>query len=105
MDLSGADEFSNFKEKASEFVSFGCNIADGWLIGGEIVNMYNQVSERLLVFSLSGCMPNHVFGKGIYSSLQRQLDGIMISSFDYDSGSAWVNADNRIRMLIEFLII
>lgn len=97
-----ADEFSNFKEKASEFVSFGCNIADGWLIGGEIVNMYKLGIRKIACVQPFGCMPNHVFGKGIYSSLQRQLDGIMISSFDYDSGSAGVNANNRIRMLIDF---
>lgn len=96
------DEFSIFKEKASEFVSFGCNIADGWLIGGEIVNLYKSGIRKIACVQPFGCMPNHVFGKGIYSSLQRRLDGIMISSFDYDSGSAGVNADNRIRMLIDF---
>lgn len=95
------DSFSIFKEKASKFVSFGCNIADGWLIGGEIVNMYKSGIRKIACVQPFGCMPNHVFGKGIYSSLQRRLNGIMISSFDYDSGSALVNADNRIRMLID----
>lgn len=97
-----ADAFSIFKERSSEYVSFGCNIADGWLIGGEIVNMYKSGIRKIACVQPFGCMPNHVFGKGIYSSLQRRLDGIMISSFDYDSGSAGVNADNRIRMLIDF---
>lgn len=96
-----SEEFSRFKETASEFVSFGCNIADGWLIGGEIVNMYKSGIRKIACVQPFGCMPNHVFGKGIYSYLQRRLDGIMISSFDYDSGSAGVNADNRIRMLID----
>jgi len=35
------------------------------------------------------------------SAIHRRLDGIMLSSIDYDSGSAGVNEDNRLRMLID----
>jgi predicted nucleotide-binding protein (sugar kinase/HSP70/actin superfamily) len=96
-----SDEFKDFKKNSAEYVSFGCNIADGWLIGGEIVNMHKAGIRKVACVQPFGCMPNHVFGKGIYSSLQRRLDGIMISCFDYDSGSSGVNIDNRARMLID----
>lgn len=94
------ESFSRFKNNAAEYVSFGCDIADGWLIGAEIVNIYKSVCRKIACVQPFGCMPNHVFGKGIYSSLQRRLDGIMLSSIDFDSGSADVNLKNRLSMLI-----
>ncbi|MGN0621055.1 MAG: hypothetical protein ACI4I9_04230 [Porcipelethomonas sp.] len=94
------DPFNEFKEYAAEYVSFGCDIADGWLIGAEIAGIYKSVSRKIACIQPFGCMPNHVFGKGIYSSLQRRLDGIMLSSIDFDSGSADVNLKNRLSMLL-----
>lgn len=94
------DSFSKFKNNAAEYVSFGCDIADGWLIGAEIVNIYKSVCRKIAYIQPFGCMPNHVFGKGVYSSLQRRLDDIMLSSIDFDSGSADVNLKNRLSMLI-----
>ena len=94
------DSFHEFKSYAADYVSFGCDIADGWLIGGEIANIHRNVTKRIACVQPFGCMPNHVFGKGIYSSLQRRIDDIMLSSIDFDSGSADVNLKNRLSMLI-----
>ncbi len=94
------DSFRKFKNNAAGYVSFGCDIANGWLIGGEIVNIYKNVTHKITCIQPFGCMPNHVFGKGVYSSLQRRLEGLMLSSIDFDSGSADVNLKNRLSMLI-----
>lgn len=94
------DSFTSFKKSTENFVSFGCDIADGWLIGGEIVNIHKNITKKIACIQPFGCMPNHVFGKVVYSSLQRRLDGIMLSSIDFDSGSADVNLKNRLTMLI-----
>lgn len=94
------DAFNKFKDFAAAYVSFGCDIADGWLIGAEIANIYKSATKKIACIQPFGCMPNHVFGKGIYSSLQRRLDGIMLSSIDFDSGSADINLKNRLNMLI-----
>lgn len=94
------DSFIDFKENSGKYISFGCNIADGWLIGGEIVNIYKEITNKIACVQPFGCMPNHVFGKGIYSHLQRSLDNIILSSIDFDSGSADVNLKNRLSMLI-----
>lgn len=91
-------EYGGFKRNAEKFVSFECGIADGWLIGGEIVNLYQEGVRKIACVQPFGCMPNHIFGKGIYSAIQRRLDGIMLSSIDYDSGSTGVNEDNRLRI-------
>ncbi len=94
------DSFYEFKKFSADYVSFNCNIADGWLISGEIVNINRCVTNRIACVQPFGCMPNHVFGKGMYSSLQRRIKDIMISSIDFDSGSADVNLKNRLTMLI-----
>ncbi|MBQ3566900.1 MAG: 2-hydroxyacyl-CoA dehydratase [Oscillospiraceae bacterium] len=94
------DSFYEFRNFSSDYVSFGCDIADGWLIAGEIVNINRNVTNRIACVQPFGCMPNHVFGKGIYSSIQRKIDNIMLSAIDFDSGSADVNLKNRLSMLI-----
>ncbi|MBE6845204.1 MAG: hypothetical protein E7508_05745 [Ruminococcus sp.] len=95
------DSFYEFKKSSADYVSFDCNIADGWLIAGEIVNINRNVTSKIACVQPFGCMPNHVFGKGIYSSLQRKFENIMLSSIDFDSGSADVNLNNRLSMLID----
>ncbi len=93
------EPFTRFKNNSKDYVSFGCDIADGWLIGGEIVNIHKSITEKIACVQPFGCMPNHVFGKGVYSSLQRRLDNLMLSSIDFDSGSADINLKNRLSML------
>lgn len=94
------EPFREFKKYASDFVSFNCGIADGWLIGAEIVGIYKSVTDRIACVQPFGCMPSHVFGRGIYSAMARRLDGLKVSSIDFDSGSADVNLKNRLSMLI-----
>ncbi len=92
--------FYDFKNYSADYVSLNCNIADGWLIAGEIANIHRSVTDRIACVQPFGCMPNHVFGKGLYSSLQRKIGDVMLSAVDFDSGSADVNIKNRLSMLI-----
>lgn len=95
------DPFTEFKKNSEKYVSFECNIADGWLISAEIVNIHKNITNKIACVQPFGCMPNHVFGKGFYSHLQRSLNDIMLSSIDFDSGSADINLKNRLSMLIQ----
>jgi predicted nucleotide-binding protein (sugar kinase/HSP70/actin superfamily) len=47
-------------------------------------------------------MPNHVCGRGLYSSIQRRVGNVRLVSADYDSGISDVNIRNRLRMLLDF---
>ena len=95
------DEFNNFKHNAEGKISFGYQIADGWLIGCEIANLIHIGYKKILCAQPFGCMPNHVCGKGIYPHLQREFPEAHIVSVDYDSSGSAVNVTNRIRMLID----
>lgn len=95
------DEFSEFKRIAKGYVNYNCCIGDGWLMGGEICNYAAMGIDRIICVQPFGCMPNHVFGKGIYSSLQRKLGNVQIISVDYDSGLPEINIHNRIKLSFE----
>ena len=95
------DEFKAFKQNAKGKVSFGYKVADGWLIGCEIVNYIYLGYNKVLCVQPFGCMPNHVCGKGIYPHIQREFPEDQIVSVDFDSSGNQVNVKNRIRMLID----
>lgn len=57
--------------------------------------------NKVLCVQTFGCMPNHVCGKGIYPSIQRELQNAQIVSIDYDSSGSEINVRNRIRMLLD----
>lgn len=96
------DEFSVFKQSAYGNVNFNGCIGDGWLIGGEICGFSYIGYNKVLCIQPFGCMPNQVFGKGIYSSLQRKLrNNVQIISIDYDSGLPEINIHNRIKLALD----
>lgn len=96
------DEFSVFKQTAYGKVDFNGCIGDGWLIGGEICSFAHIGYNKILCVQPFGCMPNQVFGKGIYSSLQRKLgNNVQLISIDYDSGLPEINIHNRIKLALD----
>jgi len=95
------DEFKTFMNNAEGISPFGINVADGWLISCEIVNLIQSGYNKVLCAQPFGCMPNHVCGKGIYPQLQRQFPKAQIVSVDYDSSGSEINIRNRIQMLLD----
>ncbi len=94
-------DFFEFKKISRDLISFECKIADGWLIGAEIINMVHEGYDRILCIQPFGCMSNHICGKGIYSYLRRMLPESKIVSIDYDSSGSSINVQNRIKFLID----
>ena len=90
----------SIKAEAEGIVSTGASVGDGWLIGTEAVGYFNHGCKKVLAVQPFGCMPSHIFGRGIYSSVARQCGG-QIVSIDIDSSGTPLNAYNRARMLID----
>ncbi len=95
------DEFDKFKFNVRDKISYTCTVGDGWLIGAEICNYVLNGYKKILCIQPFGCMPNHVCGKGIYSSIQRKFSDVQIMSVDYDSSGSDINIKNRIKLLID----
>lgn len=88
------------KAEAEGIVSTEGSVGDGWLIGTETAGYMHHGCPKVLAVQPFGCMPNHVFGRGIYSSVARKCGG-QIVSIDIDSSGTPLNAYNRARMLID----
>ena len=96
------DSFTPFKARAESRIPCRCATGDGWLIGAEIVNHAFAGTVRTACIQPFGCMPNHVCGRGLYSSIQRRLSDldVRLVSIDFDSSGSDVNIYNRAEMLL-----
>lgn len=88
------------KAEAEGIVSTGGSVGDGWLIGVEAAGYFHHGCPKVLAVQPFGCMPSHIFGRGIYSSVARKCGG-QIVSIDIDSSGTPLNSYNRARMLID----
>ena len=96
------DSFSAFKKNAQSYIPCNCVTGDGWLIGAEIVNHALSGTKDAACLEPFGCLPNHVCGRGLYSSIQRRLSefDMRIVGLDFDSSGSDVNIYNRAQMLL-----
>ncbi|MBS7175474.1 2-hydroxyacyl-CoA dehydratase [Massiliimalia timonensis] len=96
------EPFSILKEEAKGYVSYSTQTGDGWLIGAEAVGCIKHGCRKVAAVQPFGCLPNHVCGKGIYSSLCKRLPDGLIVSVDVDSSGSRLNVYNRVKMLLDF---
>ena len=96
------DSFTAFKKTAESRLPCRCTTGDGWLIGAEIVSHALSGTKGVACLQPFGCMPNHVCGHGLYSSIQRRLSdtGVRLVSIDFDSSGSDVNILNRAQLLL-----
>ena len=52
-----------------------------------------------------GCLPNHIVGKGMIRKLKDMYPESNIVPIDYDPGATKVNQENRIRLMLFFLLL
>ena len=57
--------------------------------------------RKILCVQPFACLPGHIFGKGQYAALQRQLPGSLIVGVDYDASLRDATVDTRVRMLLD----
>lgn len=95
------EPFDTMKKEAEGYVSFADCVGDGWLIGAEVVGHILHDCPKVVAVQPFGCMPNHVCGRGMYSSLSRKFEEGQIASVDMDSSGSKINVYNRVKMLID----
>ena len=88
------------KREAAGCVNLKASVGDGWLIGIETAGYLRHGCKKVLAVQPFGCMPNHIFGRGIYASLARRLGG-MVTAVELDSNASRLSACSRARMLID----
>ncbi|HJV17795.1 MAG TPA: acyl-CoA dehydratase activase-related protein, partial [Bacillales bacterium] len=93
-------EFNRLAEKASQFLSLGNQMGEGWLLPGEIAELMESGVENVICVQPFGCLPNHIVGRGMFNSIKKVYPNANLISIDYDSSISKVNQVNRIKLMI-----
>ena len=95
------EPFPAFKKNAWAYMSRRLQVADGWLMGGEIVGHIQSGCRRVLAAQPFGCLPSHVCGRGQYAALARKFPEARVVSVDLDSSGTPSQVYNRVKLLLE----
>jgi predicted CoA-substrate-specific enzyme activase len=93
-------EFNRLAEKASQFLSLGNQMGEGWLLPGEMAELMESGVENVVCVQPFGCLPNHIVGRGMFNSIKKVYPNANLISIDYDSGVSKINQVNRIKLMI-----
>lgn len=78
-----------------------CALGSGWLLTAESAAWVQAGYRKVLSGLPFQCLPGHIYGRGRYAALQRQLPGSLIVGVDYDAGLRDGTVENRVRMLLD----
>ncbi len=73
---------------------------EGWLISGEILHAAAHGTHSFVVVQPFGCLPNHVFGRGMTKFVKDRYPHIQVLSLDFDPDTSLANIENRLQMLV-----
>ena len=74
--------------------------SEGWLIPGEILHGASHGMHSFIVVQPFGCLPNHIFGRGVTKLVKDQYPHVQILALDFDPDTSTANIENRLQMLI-----
>ncbi len=92
--------FEHIKETASKYISTGAQMGEGWLLPAEMLELSEKGVNNIVCTQPFGCLPNHIFGKGMMKPLKDKNPNINIVAIDYDPGATKVNQENRIKLML-----
>ncbi len=99
-DFTAPASYSALKEKARPLIGIGCKMGEGWLLTAEMVELVESGYENIVCTQPFGCLPNHIAGKGMISSIRNAYPKANIVAIDYDPGATKVNQENRIKLML-----
>ena len=93
--------YRELKVLARELNGTRCALGSGWLLAAESAAWVRAGYRKVLSGLPFQCLPGHIYGRGQYAALQRQLPGSLIVGVDYDASLRDGTVENRIRMLLD----
>ena len=79
----------------------GCALGCGWLLSAEAAAWVRAGYRKVLAAMPFGCLPGHIYARGVYARLQRALPEGLIAGVDYDASTREGTVQGRIRMLLD----
>jgi len=87
-------------ESASPWIDKVHSAGEGWLILGEIMHAAARGVNSFVVVQPFGCMPNHIFGRGVTRVVKEAFPHVHVLCLDFDPDTSMGNIENRLQMLI-----
>lgn len=93
--------YRELKALSRELSGTRCALGSGWLLAVEAAAWVRAGYRKVLSGLPFQCLPGHIYGRGQYAALQRQLPGSLIVGVDYDASLRDGTVENRVRMLLD----
>lgn len=90
--------FSTLQEYAQPIISKGCNIGDGWLIAGEVIDLIKQGYDHILIVHSFGCLVSHICERGIMRELHNLYPSVNIQTIEYDYDTSKTLRESRLML-------
>ena len=87
-------------ESASPWIDKIHSAGEGWLSLGEIMHAAEHGVNSFVVVQPFGCMPNHIFGRGVARVVKEAHPHAHVLCLDFDPDTSMGNIENRLQMLI-----
>ena len=87
-------------KSASPWIDKIHSAGEGWLILGEIMHSAEHGVNSFVVLQPFGCMPNHIFGRGVARVVKEAHPQAHVLCLDFDPDTSMGNIENRLQMLI-----
>ncbi len=92
--------FRHTRELATDLVSQGVKMGEGWLLTSEIMELIDEGIKSVVITQPFGCLPNHIVGKGMMKPIKEKHPDVNLVAIDYDAGATKINQDNRIKLML-----
>ena len=98
---AGFSTLPPYQELKALALPSGCALGCGWLLSAEAAAWVRAGYRKVLSAMPFGCLPGHVYARGIYARLQREIPGVLLTGIDYDASTREGTVQNRIRLLLD----
>ena len=92
--------FDNTQTLINDYISVGGKMGEGWLLTAEMLELNENGISNIVCTQPFGCLPNHIFGKGMMKILKTKNPEMNIVAIDYDASASEVNQLNRIKLML-----
>ncbi|MDO4501246.1 MAG: 2-hydroxyacyl-CoA dehydratase [Erysipelotrichaceae bacterium] len=92
--------FDHTSKLIDSYISIGGQMGEGWLLTAEMLELNENGIHNIVCTQPFGCLPNHIFGKGMMKTLKQRNPDINIVAIDYDASASEVNQINRIKLML-----
>lgn len=98
---TGFSALPPYLEVKAMAIPSGCALGCGWFLSAEAAAWVRAGYRKVLGAMPFGCLPGHIYARGVYARLQRSLPGALIAGVDYDASTREGTVRNRVRMLLD----